>query len=55
MACHVASGVIFFASYAPEGTHPLVYSLMYNGGYMTVNTVLALIIVPLVLPRLRRI
>ena len=31
-ACHVISGVVFFASYAPEGTDPLVYSLLYNAG-----------------------
>lgn len=31
-ACHVVSGVVFFASYAPAGTDPLVYSLLYNAG-----------------------
>ncbi len=30
IACHVLSGVIFFAEYAPEGQSPLVYSLAYN-------------------------
>lgn len=28
--CHVLSGVIYFADYAPEGMDPLVYSLAYN-------------------------
>lgn len=31
LLCHVVSGVIFFAQYAPEGQSPLVYSLIYNG------------------------
>lgn len=53
--CHVASGVIFFAQYAPEGTSPIVYSVVYNSGYMSANTLLALIIVPLILPRLAKI
>ena len=33
-ACHVISGVVFFASYAPAGTSPLVYSLIFNGTYL---------------------
>ena len=28
--CHVLSGVVYFADYAPEGMDPLVYSLGYN-------------------------
>lgn len=31
---HVISGVIFFASWAPEGWNPFVYSIAYNGAYM---------------------
>ena len=31
---HFVSGVIFFASYAPEGMHPAVYSAIYNGSYI---------------------
>lgn len=33
-ASHVVSGVIFFASWAPEGWDPLVYSVSYNGTFM---------------------
>ena len=33
-ACHVGSGVVFFASYAPEGTNPWVYSAVYNGSFI---------------------
>lgn len=32
--CHVISGYIFFAAYAPEGMHPLVYTLGYNLTYI---------------------
>lgn len=31
---HVISGVVFFASWAPEGMNPLAYSLAYNFTYM---------------------
>ncbi len=31
---HFISGVIYFASYAPPGMSPVVYSLVYNGSYM---------------------
>jgi thiamine transporter len=33
-AAHVLSGAVFFASYAPEGMNPWVYSVLYNGSYM---------------------
>ena len=39
------SGVIFFASYAPEGMHPLVYSLTYNGSYLLPEAIVTLIII----------
>ena len=32
--CHVISGVVFFASYAPEGMNPLAYSLAFNATYL---------------------
>jgi thiamine transporter len=34
LACHVLSGAIFFASYAPEGQNPWVYSIIYNATYL---------------------
>lgn len=34
LASHVISGVIFFASWAPEGWNPFIYSVSYNGLYM---------------------
>lgn len=47
--CHVLSGFIFFASYAPKGMHPLIYSLTYNIGYLgpeALVTVIFLLIPP---------
>jgi len=32
--CHFASGVVFFAMYAPEGMNPLMYSAIYNATYL---------------------
>ena len=40
---HTASGVLFFASYAPEGTPALIYSILYNGSYMLPEGILTLI------------
>lgn len=33
-ACHFISGVVFFASYAPEGVSPIIYSLTVNATYI---------------------
>ncbi len=31
---HFVSGVLFFASYAPAGVSPFIYSAVYNGGFL---------------------
>jgi len=36
------SGVLFFASYAPEGMNPVWYSFSYNISYISVEMVLTL-------------
>ncbi len=41
----VLSGVIFFGQYAPEGMHPLVYSLAYNGSYIGAEAALTLVLI----------
>lgn len=38
------SGVIFFASYAPEGMNPWVYSSLYQGTYLGAEGIVTLII-----------
>ena len=42
---HLISGAIFFASYAPEGMNPWVYSALYNGSYMLPEMVISLAII----------
>jgi thiamine transporter len=32
--CHFVSGLVFFASYAPAGMDPAVYSAIYNAWYL---------------------
>lgn len=43
--CSTLSGVIFFASYAPEGMNPWVYSALYQGGYLGAEAVITLIVI----------
>jgi thiamine transporter len=47
--CHFVSGVVFFASYAPEGWNPLVYSAAYNAAYLVPSLVIALVVVTVLL------
>jgi thiamine transporter len=42
---HFFSGIIFFASFAPEGMNPAVYSAMYNGGYLLVELVISIYVI----------
>ncbi len=44
-AAHVVSGLVFFASNAPEGSAPLVYSIVYNGSYLVPEVVLSALVV----------
>lgn len=39
------SGVLFFAAYAPEGMHPLVYSVAYQASYLLPEAVATVIII----------
>lgn len=41
---HVLSGYIFFASYAPEGMNPLLYTLGYNATYIVPELIATVII-----------
>jgi len=53
--CHVLSGVVFFGSYAPEGTNVWMYSIIYNGSFMLPNLVIAVGLAYLIWPRLKKI
>lgn len=45
LACHVLSGYIFFGAYAPQGSHPLVYSFGYNASFLMMDLVIALLVI----------
>ena len=47
--CHFVSGVVFFASYAPEGWNPYLYSAAYNAGYLVPSLAIALAVVVVLL------
>ncbi len=51
-AAHVASGVVFFATYAPEGQPVLVYSAVYNV-YVLVSALVAAFVIISILPPLQ--
>ncbi len=44
LLCHVLSGYIFFGIYAPEGTHPLIYSFIYNASFLGVDLLIAALV-----------
>lgn len=52
---HFISGIVFFASFAPEGTSPAVYSAIYNGSYMLPEVIISVILTILVLRAMDRI
>lgn len=41
----VISGFVFFASYAPEGMNPIIYSMGYNATYLIPEAILTLILI----------
>jgi thiamine transporter len=51
---HFLSGLVFFASYAPEGTSPAVYSAVYNGSYMLPEIVISVVLTLLVVRAMQR-
>lgn len=48
--CSYISGIVFFASEAPKGTSPYLYSFLYNASYLSLDgliCILILIILPI--------
>jgi thiamine transporter len=43
--CHTFSGVVVFASSAPAGQSPLLYSILYNGTYLLPEFVITVVLV----------
>lgn len=52
---HLLSGVVFFASFAPKGTSPLVYSAVYNGSYMLPEVIISIVLTVLLLRAMARL
>lgn len=50
----VISGVVFFASYAPEGQPVLAYSLGYNASYLLPSLLVTGVLVLLIVPAVER-
>ena len=42
--CHVISGYVFFAAYAPEGMNPLIYTLGYNLTYILPEMIVTVVL-----------
>ena len=42
--CHFISGIVFFASYAPEGISPIIYSLTANATYILPELIICCVI-----------
>lgn len=42
--CHFTSGLVFFATYAPAGMSPALYSALYNGSYLVPELVVSSIV-----------
>lgn len=44
LVCHVLSGVLIWASYAPEGMSVWIYSITYNGSYMLCEVIVSTVV-----------
>ena len=41
---HFISGIVYFSAYAPEGIHPAIYSVIYNGSYLIIELIISVYI-----------
>ena len=48
---HFLSGIIFFSSYAPEGLHPVLYSVIYNGGFLGIEFIISGIVIHILIKK----
>ncbi len=48
LMCHFLSGFIFFGEYAPQGTHPVIYSLTYNGSFLLADLFIAMLVMNII-------
>ena len=45
--CHFISGFVFFGSYAPAGTSPITYSLIFNATYLIPEFIICCLVLKL--------
>ena len=50
----VVSGAVVFASYAPEGQNPWIYSMIYNASYMIPNAIINIAVLMIVYKALKK-
>jgi len=48
---HFTAGVWFFSEYAPAGTHPVLYSAIYNGSYLIIELIISAAIMYIIVKR----
>lgn len=53
-AFHFISGIVLWASYAPEGVSPYLYSLIYNGSYMLPEFIISAVLISALYKPLKR-
>jgi thiamine transporter len=51
--CHVLSGVVAYAQYAPEGQSPWVYSIFYNGTFLLPEFAITIVLTLLIFKFIR--
>ena len=49
--CHFISGLVFFATYAPAGMNPAVYSALYNASYLIPELIVSEVVVLILVKR----
>ena len=49
--CHFISGLVFFASYAPAGMNPALYSAIYNAWYLVPELVISEVVMYVLIRR----
>ncbi len=42
--CHFATGVLIWGQWAPEGMDPYLYSLAYNGGFLSIDFIICILV-----------
>ena len=51
LMCHIISGVVFFADYAPDGMNPFIYSVVYNTPFILGSYILSAILLTVLYKR----